>query len=121
MTIEFQGKYSGEFTENFTIRPKKTSLKKVSAKSRGIQVVWKKQTTQTDGYEIQYCTSGNFKGKTLKKATVKKGATAKKISGLKGKKKYYVRIRTYKTVRVDGKSKKLYSDWSGKKTVRTKR
>ncbi len=121
VTIEFQGKYSGEFTENFTIRPKKTSLKKVSAKSRGIQVVWKKQTTQTDGYEIQYCTSGNFKGKTLKKATVKKGATAKKISGLKGKKKYYVRIRTYKTVRVDGKSKKLYSDWSGKKTVRTKR
>ncbi len=121
VTIEFQGKYSGEFTENFTIRPKKTSLKKVSAKSRGIQVVWKKQTTQTDGYEIQYCTSGNFKGKTLKKATVKKGATAKKISGLKGKKKYYVRIRTYKTVRVDGKNKKLYSDWSGKKTVRTKR
>ncbi len=121
VTIEFNGKYSGKLTENFTIRPKKTSLKKAAAKSKGIQVTWKKQTVQTDGYEIQYCTTGNFKGKTLKKIMVKKGVTVKKISGLKAKKKYYVRIRTYKTVKVNGKNRNLYSNWSGKKTVRTKR
>ena len=121
VTIEFNGKYSGKLTENFTIRPKKTSLKKAAAKSKGIQVTWKKQTVQTDGYEIQYCTTGNFNGKTLKKIMVKKGVTVKKISGLKAKKKYYVRIRTYKTVKVNGKNRNLYSNWSGKKTVRTKR
>ncbi|MCI8300296.1 MAG: hypothetical protein HFI69_08095 [Lachnospiraceae bacterium] len=121
VTIEFQGKYSGTISESYTIRPKKTSLKKVTAKSKGIRATWKKQTSQTDGYEIQCCTSKNFKGRTLKKSTAKKSVTVKNISGLKGKKKYFVRIRTYKNVKVNGKSKKLYSDWSGIKTVRTKK
>lgn len=121
VAIELCGKYSGKMTGSFTIRPKKTSLKKVTARSKGMEVTWKKQATQSDGYQIQYCTSSNFKGKTLKTVTVKKNSTVKKISKLKGKKKYYVRIRTYKTVKVNGKSKKLYSDWSGKKTVSTKK
>ncbi len=121
VTVELRGKYSGKMTGSFTIKPKKTSLKKVTAKSKGMQVTWNKQKTQIDGYQIQYCTSGKFKGKTLKSVTAKKKDISKKISKLKGKKKYYVRIRTYKTVKVSGKSKKLYSDWSGKKTVKTKK
>lgn len=121
VTVELRGKYSGKMTGSFTIKPKKTSLKKVTAKSKGMQVTWNKQKTQIDGYQIQYCTSGKFKGKTLKTVTAKKNDTSKKISKLKGKTKYYVRIRTYKTVKVSGKSKKLYSDWSGKKTVKTKK
>lgn len=121
VTVGLCGNYSGRLTGSFTIRPKKTSLKKVTAKSKGMQVTWNKQKTQIDGYQIQYCTSGKFKGKTLKTATAKKNDTSKKISKLKGKQKYYVRIRTYKTVKVNGKSKKLYSDWSGKKTVNTKK
>jgi len=44
-------------------------------------------------------------------------ATSKKITGLKGGKKYYVQIRTYKVV--DGK--KVYSDWSKAKAVKTKK
>ena len=84
-------------------------------------MTWNKQAAQIDGYQIQYCTSAKFKGKTLKAVTVKKNSTVKKISKLAGKKKYYVRIRTYKTVKVNGKSKKLYSDWSGKKAVNTKK
>ncbi len=121
VAIVFQGNYSGKMTGSFTIRPKKTSLKKVAAKSKGMQVTWNKQAAQIDGYQIQYCTSAKFKGKTLKAVTVKKNSTVKKISKLAGKKKYYVRIRTYKTVKVNGKSKKLYSDWSGKKAVNTKK
>ncbi len=120
-TVEFRGNYSGKVTESFKIRPKKTSLKKVVAKSKGMQVSWKKQTAQMDGYQIQYSTKGSFKGKTTGLTTAKKSAASKKISKLKGKKKYYVRIRTYKTVKVNGKKVKLYSDWSAKKSVKTKK
>ena len=47
--------------------------------------------------------------------------TTKPISKLKAKKKYYVRIRTYKTIKVDGESTKLYSNWSKVKTITTKK
>lgn len=121
VTITFRGNYSGTKKDTFTIRPKKTSLKKVTARPKGFQAAWKKQAVQADGYQIQYSTNKNFKGGTTKTVTAGKNTTGKKISKLKGKKKYYVRIRTYKTVKVSGKNKKLYSDWSVKKTVLTKK
>ena len=120
-TLEFCGNYSGKVVKTFTIRPQKTSLKKITARSRGLRVTWKKQTTQTDGYQIQYSTNRSFKGKAAKIAEAGKKGTAKNISRLKGKKKYYVRIRTYKTVKVNGKKRTLYSDWSKSKTIRTKK
>lgn len=120
-TVVFSGNYSGKAAKSFTVKPKKTSLKKASAKSKGMQVSWKKQTAQMDGYQLQYSTNASFKGKTTKLATAKKSAVSKKISKLKGKKKYYVRIRTYKTVKADGKTVKLYSEWSAKKSVKTKK
>lgn len=121
ITITFRGNYSGKVTKTFTIRPKGCSLGKVTAKCKGFQVTWKKQTSQTSGYQLQYCTAKNFKGKTVKTVDIKKNSTVKKnISKLKAKKKYYIRIRTYKIVKVNGKNKKLYSDWSKAKTVRTK-
>ena len=40
----------------------------------------------------------------------------KAVKKLKAKKKYFVRIRTYKTVN----GKKVYSSWSKSKTVKTK-
>lgn len=121
VSIKFKGDYSGEVEKTFTIRPKGTGLGKISAKSKGFQAAWKKQAFQTSGYQLQCCIGGNFTGKTVKTVDVKNNATIKKnVSGLKAKKKYYIRIRTYKTVKVNGKSKKLYSDWSNTKTVRTK-
>ena len=51
----------------------------------------------------------------------KSKATSKTISRLKAKKKYYVRIRTYKTVKVNGKPKKIYASWSKVQTVKIKR
>ena len=74
---------------------------------------------QTTGYEIQYSTNKKFMKKTSKTATVKSNKTiSKKFSRKKAGKRYYVRIRTYKTVRVDGKMKKFYSGWSKVKTVK---
>ena len=80
-------------------------------------VKWKKQATQTTGYQIQYATDSKFT-KNKKTVTVKgASATSKTITGLTGGKKYYVRIRTYKTV---GKNK-FYSSWSAAKATTVKR
>ncbi|MGN0532237.1 MAG: leucine-rich repeat protein [Eubacterium sp.] len=119
--VTFKGNYSGTKTLYFTINPKGTSISSATAKSKGFTVKWKKQATQTTGYEIQYATDSKF---TKNKKTVivsKNSTTSKTISKLSAKKKYYVRIRTYKTVKVNGKSTKIYSSWSKAKYVTTKK
>lgn len=122
VTVKLKGSYSGTVKKTFTIKPKGTSISKVSQASKGFTVKWKKQKTQTTGYQIQYSTSSKFTGKMTKTVTVEKNSTtSKKFTKLKANKKYYVRVRTYKTVKINGKSKKLYSDWSKVKSVKTKK
>ena len=118
--ITFKGKYSGTKTLYFTIKPKATSISSLKAGSKKFTVKWRKQATQTTGYQVQYSASSKFsKAKTV---TVGKNTTvSKKISKLSGKKKYYVRVRTYKTVKINGKSIRIYSGWSKAKTVTTKK
>ena len=118
--ITFKGKYSGTKTLYFTIKPKATSISSLKVGSKKFTVKWKKQATQTTGYQVQYSASSKFsKAKTV---TVGKNTTvSKKISKLSGKKKYYVRVRTYKTVKINGKSIRIYSGWSKTKTVTTKK
>ena len=119
VTITGKGKYIGTIKKTFKINPKGTAISKVtSPKSKQVKVTWKKQSTQTTGYQIQYATSSKFTPKTTKTVTVSKNkTTSKTIKKLKGKKKYYVRIRTYKTVN----GKYYYSSWSKAKTVTTKK
>ena len=122
VTITFKGNYKGTKKKTFDIVPKGTSISKVTAKKGGLTVKWKKQSSQTTGYEIAYSTSSKFAKKYTKTAIVKKSSiTSKSISKLKAKKKYYVRIRTYKTVKANGKTVKLYSGWSKAKTVKIKK
>ncbi|MGN0141380.1 MAG: Ig domain-containing protein [Roseburia sp.] len=119
--IKFKGNYSGTIKKQFTIKPQGTTITSVKAKSNGFEVKWKKQASQTSGYEIQYSTNKNFKGNTVSTVKIEKNSTqSKKISKLKAKKTYYVRVRTYKTVKIDGKNTKIYSDWSSAKKVVTK-
>ncbi len=113
--VTFKDKYSGSKTLYFTIIPKGTSITKVVPKKDKVLVKWKKQTKQVTGYQIQYSTSKNFKNK--KTITIKKNkTTSKTIKGLKTNKRYYIRIRTYKTVN----GKKYYSNWSKIKSVKLK-
>ncbi|MGN0457991.1 MAG: GH25 family lysozyme [Eubacterium sp.] len=114
--ITFKGKYSGTKTLYFTIKPKATSISSLTAGSKKFTVKWKKQSTQTTGYQIQYSTSSKFSN--AKTVTVSKNSTTSKtISKLTAKKKYYVRVRTYKTVN----GTKYYSSWSSAKSVTTKK
>ena len=86
-------------------KPKSASIKKVKAAKKAVSVQWKK-VGGVKGYQVQVATDKKFK-KNKKTVTVKK---------LKAKKKYYVRVRTYKTVN----GKKVYSAWSKVKSVKIK-
>ena len=122
LTITLQGSYTGTVKKTFTIQPKNTAISKLTASKNTITVKWKKQAKQTAGYELQYSTSSKFTKKTTKTVKIAKNkVTSKKIAKLKAKKKYYVRIRTYQTVKVGKKSTKIYSDWSKAKAVTTKK
>ena len=121
VTIKFKGNYTGSTKKTYCIHPKGTSLSEVKAKSKSFTAKWKKQTTQTRGYRLQYATDKKFK-KNVKNVTIKKNkTTSQTVRKLKAKKKYYVRIRTYQTIKVNGKEKKLYSDWSKTKNVTVKK
>jgi hypothetical protein len=118
VTVKFKKEYArfGSLSKSFTIKPKNTSISSVTAKSKGFTVKWKKYTTQTTGYQIRYSTKSNMSG--AKTVTISKNSTTSKtISKLSAKKKYYVQIRTYKTVN----GTKYYSGWSKSKTVTTKK
>lgn len=118
--ITFKGNYSGTKTLYFNIKPKSTSISSLTAGSKKFTVKWKKQATQTTGYQIQYSTSSKFTN--AKTVTVSKNSTTSKtVSKLSAKKKYYVRVRTYKTVKINGKATKIYSSWSKSKYVTTKK
>ncbi len=101
-------------TDNNIKNPSKTKIKKITAKKKTLKVTWKKVKGIT-GYEIQYSLKKNFKNAKIKK--IKKASTTSvTIKKLKSKKKYYVRIRTYKKT-----GKKTYkSKWSKKKSKKTK-
>ena len=116
VTVKFNGsKYTGSMSKTFTIGPKSTSLKSLTTGTKCFTVKWTKQPTLTSGYQLRYATNSKFTGaKTVTIASIK--TTSKKITGLKDATKYYVQIRTYKTV----SGKKYYSNWSSAKTVTTK-
>ena len=105
-------KYSGFTT--FKINLKKVSLSSVKAQKKKMVVYWKK-TGGNHGYQVQYSTSKRFSSnvKTVRLSAGKKSVTIKNIPA---KKRYYVRIRSYKKVG----NKIWYTGWSKAKNVRTK-
>lgn len=109
-------KVSGDWVDS---KYKKASISKLSKGKKAITVSWKKVST-IKGYQIQLATDKKFK-KNKKTVTISKQKTTKTtVKKLKAKKKYYVRIRTYKNVKYQGKIIKVYSSWSKVKTVKTK-
>ena len=96
-------------------KPKSTNTKNIKTAKKAILVTWKK-VSGVKGYQVQVATDKKFK-KNKKTVTIKKQKTTKTtVKKLKAKKKYYVRVRTYKIVN----GKKIYSSWSKVKSVKTK-
>ena len=113
--ITGKGSYTGTITKTFKINPAKQEIQKLTAKSKAFFVDWAQKGSAT-GYEIQYATNSKFT--SAKKVTITNNKTDKTtISKLSGKKKYYVRVRSYTTV----KGTKYYGAWSSVKNVTTKK
>lgn len=122
VTIKLKGNYKGNVKKTFQIVPKGTQISRIKAKKKGFVLKWKKQAVQTTGYEIVYSANKTFAKKTAGTIVIGKNKTiSKTVSKLKAGKKYYVKIRTYKTVKLNGKPKKWYSAWSKVKTVTTQK
>lgn len=92
---------------------KQTTKVKTNGKKK-IKVSWKKDK-KASGYEITYSTKKSFKGK--KTIVVKSNKTTSKVvKKLTSKKKYFVKVRSYKQI---GKTK-TYGAYSKVKTVKVK-
>ena len=93
--------------------PKKVSNKSAkSKKSRRITYSFKK--VNATGYQYQWSTHRNFKSNFLTKNTKSTKVT---IKTTQSRRRYYVRVRAYKT---EQGGKKIYGKWSNVKSVRVK-
>ena len=114
--VTLKDNYSGKKTLSFTINPKGTAISSLSKSKKAFTAKWKKQSAQTSGYQLLYSTNSKFKSRNKYVTVSSYKTTSKTIKKLAAKKKYYVKIRTYRSV----SGKKYYSGWSAAKTVVTK-
>lgn len=99
-----------------TVKPFGTGITKVTPGKKAASVAWKSQTKWATGYEIQLSTSAAFDQNRVSVLVKKNTTTSRTVKNLLSGRRYYVRIRTYKTV---GKNK-YYSGWSGIKIFNVK-
>lgn len=112
---ETENYYAAEVKVTVKVSPARQTLKSLrTKKGKKLTVSWKKDGRAT-GYQIQYSTNKKFK-KDTKTTLVKNYKTVSRtISKLKTGKKYYVRVRSYKKVKISGKNVILYGAWSSVK------
>lgn len=106
-------------TKKITVKVNPAAVKLSSVKSSKksqLTVKWKENSKAT-GYQIQYSTDKNFEKKVSTVTIKKASSTSKTLTKLTAGKKYYVRIRTYKTV----SDTKYYSSWSSAKSATVKK
>ncbi len=94
------------------ISPSRSSaLNLKTLRGRKLKVSWKKDKRAT-GYQIQYCTSKAFK-KGVETININKNKTTiNTIRRLTKGKRYHVRVRAYKSAKLNKKTQKLYGAWS---------
>lgn len=90
-------------------KAKLVSVKSVSKK--GVKITWNKVRT-AKGYQIKYSAKKNM----TDAKTATSGSLSKKITKLKSGKRYYFKVRAYKTA--DGS--RIYGGWSSVKSVKVK-
>ena len=99
----------------YSIVPKGTAIKSVSAQKAALKISWNKQSAQATGYQLRLCKRADFKAGVVVKTVKNNKTTSLLVTRLTKKTGYYIQIRTYKTV----SGKNYYSGWSkavGRKT-----
>ena len=113
LTGSKKGQYKIKLSGPGVLNAGTTTLKKVTAGKKALTVKWNK-AARASGYQVKYATNKKFK--SAKTVTVKKTVFKKKLTKLKSKKTYYVKVRAYKSVN----GKKFYGPWSSTKKIKTK-
>lgn len=119
--VKLIGNYSGEAYTIFQITPKIPKIKKLKGEKKKLTVVWKKEKikkkkNRPTGFQIEV--SKDILFDSIARSVKVKGSnkTKKVIKKLKSKVRYYVRMRSYKTI----KGQTIYSSWSKTKKVKVK-
>ena len=95
------------------LKPAAPAITKLNGSRKAFTAKWSKKSYT--GYEMRYSRYSSMKSaKTLRFTSSK--TVSKKVTRLNAKKRYYVQVRSYKTVN----GKRVYSSWSSKKSVKTK-
>ena len=114
VTVTGKGGFIGTRVLLFQIAPKMNKITSLKKAKKAFTVKWTKEDSAA-GYQISYSLKKNFSGaKTYKIADGK--TVSKKVTKLKAKRIYYVRVRTF--IITDGQT--IYGAWSPVKSVKTK-
>jgi hypothetical protein len=103
----------GQVSTVIMVKPKQQTVS-LKVKGNKLTIKWKKDSKVT-GYQVQYANDKKFKKKAKTIQVKKNSKNTRTISKLKRKKTYYVRVRSYKTITVNGKKKTLTGAWSAVK------
>ena len=110
------GKYTGTLSKTYKIVIKPTSVKSLTGGKKCFTVECVKLgSAYASGYQVRYSLKYSMEDAKTVTIGTRYTAVSKKITRLKANKKYYVQVRTFKTV----SGKKYYSAWSKAKTVKT--
>ena len=115
VTIYGKGNFKGKKQLSFIVQPKKGKVKKLKKGKKSFTVTWEKQPG-VDCYVVQFSTDKKFSNKRTKAKAFSSGKGSATIKGLKGNKKYFVRVWAKKTI-----NGKQYGKWSKAKRVKTKK
>lgn len=109
--------YTGSKTVYLQITPKKTAVSSVKAAKKAVTVKWKKgKKAQVTGYEVIVASNKKFTKNVKTKKIKGYSKTSYKMTKLKAKTKYYVKVRAYKVT----KTGTVYGPWSAVKNAKTK-
>ena len=116
VTVNGMGSYTGKKTASFIIKPAKTTVKRVETLKKGTaKVVWKRDK-QASGYQIILASNSSFTKNRGSMFIKKNSTTAKTVPGLRSKKTFYFKVRSY--IIVNGK--KYYGKCSNVFSIKVK-
>lgn len=120
VTLTFKGSYSGTKDLTYKIVPKGNAITRLTSTAKNqITVKWSKQATETTGYVLYYATKEDLSDR--KYVVIKNTSTlSQTVTGLTSSKKYYVAVRTIKDITSNGKTTRIYSTVSPRKTITVK-
>ena len=117
--IKFMNFYSGSKELTYKIIPKGTQLTSVTSAKNQIIVKWSKQATETTAYVLYYATKEDLSDR--KYVVIKDTSTlSHTVTGLPSGTKYYVAVRTFKEVTINGETVRYYSKVSPLETITVK-